>query len=66
MKKVALLAYNGEPTCFAHVMLYALDFHAKGYEVRVVIEGSATRLITDLATRVRHLQICTLNFARTT
>lgn len=49
MKKIALLAYNGEPTCFAHVMLYALDFHAKEYEVRVVIEGAATRLITDLA-----------------
>ena len=49
MKKVALLAYNGELMCFSHVMLYALDFDKKGYEVKVVIEGSATKLISELA-----------------
>ncbi|MGB3210922.1 MAG: cytoplasmic protein [Desulforhopalus sp.] len=49
MKKVALLAYNGELICFAHVMLYALDFEKKGYKVKVVIEGAATSLITELA-----------------
>ena len=49
MKKVALLAYNGELTCFAHVMLYALDLEKKGYEVKVVIEGAATSLIGQLA-----------------
>jgi hypothetical protein len=49
MKKVVLLAYNGELTCFAHVMLYALDLEAKGHEVKVVIEGAATGLITQLA-----------------
>ena len=48
MKKIALLAYNGELICFAHVMLYALDFDAKGYEVRVILEGAATKLITEL------------------
>ncbi len=49
MKKVALLAYNGELTCFAHVMLYALDFEKKGYKVKVIIEGAATSLIPELA-----------------
>lgn len=49
MKKIALLAYNGELTCFAHVMLYALDFDKKGYEVKVIIEGAATSLIGKLA-----------------
>jgi len=48
MKKIALFAYNGEIVCFSHVMLYALDFFQKGYEVNVVIEGSATGLIKDL------------------
>ncbi len=48
MKKIALIAYDGELTCFAHVMLYALDFASKGYEVKVVIEGAATRLIAEL------------------
>lgn len=49
MRKILLLAYNGELTCFAHVMLYALDFEQKGYEVKVVLEGAATSLITELA-----------------
>jgi len=48
MKKIALIAYDGELASFAHVMLYALDFSSKGYDVKVVIEGSATRLITEL------------------
>lgn len=48
MKKIALVAYNGELMCFSHVMLYALDFAEKGYEVRVVLEGAATALITEL------------------
>ena len=49
MKKVVLLAYNGELSCFAHVMLYALDLKAKGHQVEVVLEGAATALITGLA-----------------
>lgn len=50
MKKVALLAYTGELTCFAHVLLYALDFNKKGHEVQIVLEGAATKLIGELAT----------------
>jgi hypothetical protein len=49
MKKIALYAFNGEPMCFVHVMLYALDFQARGVTVKIVMEGSATRLIKDLA-----------------
>ena len=48
-KKIALFAFNGEPMCFVHVLLNALDMQAKGYEVAVIIEGSATKLITALA-----------------
>jgi predicted peroxiredoxin len=49
MKRIALVAYTGELMCFSHVMLYAQDFADKGYDVAIVIEGSATTLITDLA-----------------
>lgn len=49
MKKVALVAYTGELMCFSHVMLYALDYSEKGYQVAVIIEGAATKLITELA-----------------
>ncbi len=48
MKKVVLVAFNGEPMCFVHVLLNALDMKARGFEVRLVIEGAATRLIGEL------------------
>lgn len=49
MKKIALVAYTGELMCFSHVMLYAIDYADKGYDVVVIIEGAATSLIKDLA-----------------
>jgi len=49
MKKIALVAFNGEAMCFVHVLLNALDMADAGYDVRVVIEGSATKLVRDLA-----------------
>ncbi len=49
MKKIALFAFNGEPTCFVHVLLNALDLDEKGHEVRIVMEGAATKLVPDLA-----------------
>ena len=42
-KKVVLFAFNGEPMCFVHVLLNALDMRERGYDVKVVIEGSATK-----------------------
>jgi hypothetical protein len=48
MKKVALFAFNGEPMCFMHVLLNALDMNERGYEVKIVIEGSATKLVPEL------------------
>lgn len=49
MKKIALFAFNGEFMCFIHVLLNALDMHEKGYEPKIVIEGSATKLVPELA-----------------
>jgi hypothetical protein len=48
MKKVALFGFNGELMCFAHVLLNAFDMQERGYEVTIVIEGSATKLIRNL------------------
>ncbi len=44
-KKVVLFAFQGEVMCFAHILLNALDMQAKGYDVKVVIEGESTKLI---------------------
>lgn len=48
MKKVALFAFNGDMTCFVHVLLNALDMAERGYEVKTVIEGAATKLVPEL------------------
>ncbi len=48
-KKIALFAFNGELMCFVHVLLNALDMSEKGYGVKVVVEGSATKLIPEIA-----------------
>ena len=49
MEKIALFAFNGDPMCFIHVLLNALDFSEKDFEIKVVIEGSATKLVAELA-----------------
>ena len=48
MKKVALFVFNGDPMCFIHVLLNALDMRAKGHEAAVIVEGAATNLIPGL------------------
>jgi hypothetical protein len=45
VKKVALFAFNGEAMCFVHVLLNALDFHAKGYDTKIVLEGASVKLV---------------------
>jgi len=47
MKKFALFAFNGDPMCFIHVIINALDLHNQGFEVKVIVEGSATKLASE-------------------
>lgn len=49
MKKITFFVFNGDPMCFIHVLLNALDMNDRGYEVKIVIEGSATKLVPELA-----------------
>ena len=44
-KKIVLFAFQGELMCFLHVMLNGLDMKKRGFDVQVVIEGQATKLI---------------------
>jgi len=48
MKKFALFVFNGDPMCFIHVLLNALDMKAKGYEAKIIIEGASVKLIPEL------------------
>lgn len=48
MLKVALVAFQGELTCFIHVLLNALDVTARAGEAKIIIEGQATKLLQEL------------------
>jgi len=48
MKKIAMFVFNGDPMCFIHVLLNALDMKTKGYEVKIIIEGASVKMIPEL------------------
>jgi len=48
MNKIAIFAFKGNPICFAHVLLNAIDLHERGGMVKIVLEGEVTKLIVDL------------------
>jgi hypothetical protein len=48
MRKVALFAFSGDPASFAHAMLTAMDMKDRSWEVKVVVEGEATKLLSLL------------------
>ena len=47
-KKVALFAFQGELMCFIHVLLNGIEYKKRGYDVKVVIEGQATKTIAEI------------------
>lgn len=53
MRKIALFAFNGDPMCFAHVLLNGLDLKTKGFDVKLIIEGTATKQILELSDPVK-------------
>lgn len=50
MKQFALFVFNGDPLCFIHVLLNALDMKAKGHEAKIILEGASVKLVTELGT----------------
>ena len=48
MNKTVIFAFRGNPICFVHVLLNAIDLHDRGEVVKIVLEGEATKLIIDL------------------
>jgi hypothetical protein len=47
-RKVVLFAFNGEPMCFVHVLLNALDMEEKGFNVKIVLEGNTPKTANAL------------------
>ena len=48
MKKIAFFVFNGDPMCFIHVLLNAIDMKKKGYDIKLIIEGASTGLIPKI------------------
>ena len=48
LTKFAIFAFKGEVVCFAHTLLNALDFHQKGHDTKLIIEGSAIKTVVTL------------------
>ena len=48
MKKIAFVSFEGDMMCFLHALLNVWDYHEKGYEVALVMEGASTARILDI------------------
>ncbi|HHY18489.1 MAG TPA: cytoplasmic protein, partial [Firmicutes bacterium] len=51
MKKIALVGFQGGEMCFLHLLINAIEYQAKGYEVAVILEGATCGLIPRLEAR---------------
>lgn len=49
MKKILLVAFQGQPMCFIHVLLNGLEMKAAGHECKIIVEGEATTLIPEVS-----------------
>ncbi len=49
MKKILFYAMTGEKSCLLHVLMNAVDLHAKGHEVKVIFEGRSVAMAPQLA-----------------
>ena len=45
---VVLFAFRGDPICFVHVLLNALDLNEKGRDGHIILEGEAVTLVEDM------------------
>lgn len=48
-EKTVLFAFQGNPLCFVHVLLNALDLHERGLGGQIVIEGEALKLVPEMS-----------------
>ncbi|WP_028580106.1 DsrE family protein [Desulfogranum japonicum] len=49
MNKTIFFAFRGDPLCFIHVLLNAIDMHQKNMEGKIVLEGEAVTLVAKMA-----------------
>ena len=49
MTKTVIFAFRGDPICFVHVLLNGLEMAAKGMDGKIIIEGDAVKLVSEMA-----------------
>jgi len=47
-EKIVFFAFQGNPACFVHVLLNALDLQVHGHHVEIILEGESTTLVEKL------------------
>lgn len=48
MKKIAVVSFQREMSCFVHALLNVWNYHERGYEVALIVEGASTARIADI------------------
>ncbi|MCI5209219.1 MAG: cytoplasmic protein [Candidatus Electrothrix sp. ATG2] len=49
MQKTIIFAFQGNPMCFIHVLLNALNMAEQGMEGKIILEGEAVKLVSEMA-----------------
>lgn len=47
-KNVVFYGFKGNPMCFTHLLINALDMHKRGINARIVIEGESTKTAKEM------------------
>ncbi len=48
MKKIAVLAFRGEKSCFMHALLNVVDMNDRGFNVTMIMEGQSLKLLSEI------------------
>src|SRR5690554_6915258 len=48
MKKIAIVSFDGEMPCFVHALLNVWNYHQRGYDVALIVEGASCARLGDI------------------
>ncbi|NLM39759.1 MAG: cytoplasmic protein [Firmicutes bacterium] len=48
MRKIAIVSFQGDMSCFVHALLNLWNYHERGYETALIVEGASTKLLPDI------------------
>ncbi len=48
MRKIAIVSFTGEMPCFVHALLNVWNYHERGYETALIIEGASAARLAEI------------------